>query len=201
MQEFDALLERARQGDRDALGQLLDRYRDRLRDTANGSLGNRILVRADASDVVQQSILSAFRSFHEFVGSNDAQLAAWLDRIHERNIQDTIRMHATAQKRSVSKQVSIDAAGGEIPGHHPITNEGEGSAVARSREEIESLMIQIERLPADQRDAVKMRHLSGKGLAEIAVEMDRSKLAVAALIKRGLEKLRRKATTDEQSDK
>ena len=48
----------------------------------------------------------------------------------------------------------------------------------------------LAQLPDDQRTAVIKKHFHGESLAAIAAEMDRSTLAVAGLLKRGLKKLR-----------
>jgi RNA polymerase sigma-70 factor (ECF subfamily) len=48
----------------------------------------------------------------------------------------------------------------------------------------------LTKLPADQRQAIELHHLQGCPLAEVARQLDRSKGAVAALLFRGLRKLR-----------
>jgi RNA polymerase sigma-70 factor (ECF subfamily) len=47
-------------------------------------------------------------------------------------------------------------------------------------------------LPADQREAVRLRHLEGWALADIARSLGRSPAATAGLIKRGMQALRRR---------
>ena len=46
------------------------------------------------------------------------------------------------------------------------------------------------KLPQDQREALRLRYLEGKTLLEIAERLDRSEMAVAGLLKRGLRSLR-----------
>jgi RNA polymerase sigma-70 factor (ECF subfamily) len=46
-------------------------------------------------------------------------------------------------------------------------------------------------LPDSQREALIMRHFHGWSLAQIAEQLDRSPSAVAGLLKRGLQQLRR----------
>ena len=50
----------------------------------------------------------------------------------------------------------------------------------------------LAKLPDDQREAVRLRHLEGCTLAELAERFNRSEDAVAALLKRGLENLRKR---------
>ena len=47
------------------------------------------------------------------------------------------------------------------------------------------------RLPDAQREALVLRHLRGWSLAQIAGQLGRSRAAVAGLLKRGLQQLRR----------
>ena len=61
------LLARARAGDREALGELLENNRDYLRNLADRLLDDRMGRRIDASDVVQQTCLSVHKQIGEFV--------------------------------------------------------------------------------------------------------------------------------------
>jgi RNA polymerase sigma factor (sigma-70 family) len=48
----------------------------------------------------------------------------------------------------------------------------------------------LQRLPEEQREAVRLRHLEGWSLVRIAEHLGRSKAATVGLIKRGMQKLR-----------
>ena len=61
---------------------------------------------------------------------------------------------------------------------------------AMRNEQLLPLAEALMRLPADQREAIELHHLKGCPLAEVAQQMGRSKGAVAALLFRGLKKLR-----------
>jgi RNA polymerase sigma-70 factor (ECF subfamily) len=58
------------------------------------------------------------------------------------------------------------------------------------QEQLLALADALARLPADQRQALELHHLQNRPLAEVARDMNRSKGAVAALLFRGLKKLR-----------
>lgn len=143
-------------------------------------------MRADASDLVQQTLLSAIRNFNKFEGEHSAQFVAWLQVIHERNVVDTIRAH-TADKRAVNRE-------------GPIVNDREQinpqidspSARAIRSEDAVQLAQAMETLPADQREAVRLRHMEGWPINRIAETLGRSEEASAGLIKRGMAKLRQK---------
>jgi RNA polymerase sigma-70 factor (ECF subfamily) len=48
----------------------------------------------------------------------------------------------------------------------------------------------IEALPDDQREAVRLRHLKGFSLRQMAAKLGRSETAAAGLLKRGMRRLR-----------
>ena len=84
------LLSLARAGDQQALGQILEEYRDYLRLLSRSRVGRNLRVRLDPSDVVQETLLEAQRDFSQFAGNSDGELAAWLRRILARNLADRI---------------------------------------------------------------------------------------------------------------
>jgi DNA-directed RNA polymerase specialized sigma24 family protein len=91
-----ALLKLARNGDQEALGRLLEDYRDYLRLLARSRVGRDLRVRLDPSDLVQETLLEAQRDFRQFLGASDAELGVWLRRILVRNLAD----HGTTVRRN-----------------------------------------------------------------------------------------------------
>lgn len=185
------LIDRARAGDESALGLILDQYRDQLRRLAEHELNQRLSARVDASDVVQQTFLSVCRRVNQFQGTSVQEFIGWLNQIHQHNIQDVARKHGGTTKRDVKREQQVNWSGisdgleESSPSRHAIKNE--------QSLQLESL---IQKLPIDQQTAVRMRHIDGKSLAEIAVHLGRSSQAIASLLKRGLENLRQISLPD-----
>lgn len=192
------LLARAREGDAEALGRLLNNYRPYLRVLAERELDSQVRVRADASDVVQQTCLEAYRDLAQFRGSVEAELVAWLRQILRHNVSQTLQQHVFAQRRSVDRERPIAAGDGSDDHLGPDVPASQSSPSRRAMlgENAIRLAKALEGLPPDQRQAVRLRHLEGRTLAELAAELERSELAVAGLLKRGLRKLR--AILDEE---
>lgn len=188
---LDSLLQRAVQGDQQALGRLLDEFRPWLRLLAQRALDGRLAGRIDGSDIVQQTYLSAVRQFSEFQGNTTQELSAWLQKIHERNLIDETRRHIGAEKRAVTAEaqnVDVDVlaeADFISPSQRLLIGE---NAVRLARA--------ISRLPDDQALAVRLRHLDAWPLEKIAERMDRSQGAVVALLHRGITNLRKFLTED-----
>lgn len=182
---FASLLLQARTGDDQALGALLDEFRPYLRLLARRAMDGRLAGRIDDSDVVQQTFLSAVRRFGEFNGEGTEALAAWLRRIHERNLIDTARKHVGSQRRSVSSEATSVAV-------EPIAEEELTSPSQRLMrgEDAVRLARAIGKLPEDQAEAIRLRHLDAWSIDQIAERMNRTRRAVIALLHRGITNLR-----------
>jgi RNA polymerase sigma-70 factor (ECF subfamily) len=186
-------LEQALLGDREALGRLLEAERTALHRLAERQLEGRIAVRVDASDVVQQAFLEAYRSFPQFDGQDARELIAWLQRILDNKIATAIRDHALLQKRNVGREQSMDDSQGGAPLKQGLdAGHSSPSQKAIRGEEAEHLSQALTALPADQREAVRLRHLEGWPLADVARQLGRSLTATAGLIKRGMHTLRQR---------
>jgi RNA polymerase sigma-70 factor (ECF subfamily) len=194
----NALLEQAKRGDQEALGQILEAQRSALRRLAQRQLEGRIAARVDASDIIQQTFLHAHRSFAQFAGQDVQQLAAWLKGILDHKVASAIRDHALLQKRNVQRDRSLDDSHGGRASLKQELNAGFSTPSQKAiRVEQEQLLTQaLNVLPDDQREAVRLRHLEGWALADIARHLDRSPAATAGLIKRGMQALRRQMCRD-----
>ena len=64
--DFQTLIQEAREGDQQALGQLLDNHRDFLVRLANQQIGEKLRTRVDGSDMVQITFLQAVRAIEDF---------------------------------------------------------------------------------------------------------------------------------------
>ena len=189
----NALLGKARQGDREALGRLLEAQREALHRLAERQLNGRIAVRVDASDIIQQTFLEAHRGFRQFAGQDARELTAWLQRILDHKVAGAIRDHALLQKRDVRRDRSLDdsAGGAGLLKQQLDAGLSTPSQKAIRGEEARRLSEALTLLPDDQREAVRLRHLEGWALADIARHLGRTPAATAGLIKRGMQALRR----------
>jgi RNA polymerase sigma-70 factor (ECF subfamily) len=186
------LIARARQGDVEALGQLLEACRPDLHDLAERQLHRRLTNRVDASDIIQQTFLEAHRRFTQFRGQQEAEWVGWLRGILEHKVLVAIRDHMLLQKRDVRRERSLDdSRGGEAALKQQLAaGNSTPSQRAIRLEEACRLTRALATLPEDQRNAVRLRHLEGWALDEIAQQLGRTPTATAGLIKRGMRALR-----------
>ncbi len=192
--DHQLLLERAREGDEEALGRLLESFRAYFRIHARRKLGSRLQARVEASDIVQQTYLEAHRDLAKFSGQQPGEFVTWLHTILDHNILEAFRAHIRAAKRSVDQEVRREAVdrSEEAPSWEPPAETSSPSRRLMRGEAAIRLAQAIDQLPADQSEAVRLRHLEGWTLAQLAAHFERSEVAVAGLLKRGLRGLRDK---------
>jgi RNA polymerase sigma-70 factor (ECF subfamily) len=184
----------AKQGDENARGELLNRFRPYLNVIAQRMLDDRVQGRLDFSDVVQATFLEASRDFIAFRGDSVESFLAWLRNILKHNIATAHQEHLATQKRSARREVNMAAPAGE-EGAVPIVNllPAETSTPSQRimRDEAAVVLAScLEQIPDTQRDAIRMRYLEGMSLREISEKIGKSEMAVAGLLKRGLQGLR-----------
>ncbi len=188
----DELLQRALAGDQQALGELLRKQNSLLEQMARKDVQGRLQSRLSAADIVQQTCLSAVRSFEDFEGISEPQFVAWLRGIHDRNVRDIVRKHVHAKKRGIAAQQAFD------DGTEPVQHEPTASDHAIRRESAAELLAAIGTLPETQAEAVRLRYLDQLSLKDIAARMSTTDVAVASLLKRGLAALRNRIPGNSQ---
>jgi RNA polymerase sigma-70 factor, ECF subfamily len=193
----EALLRSARQGNSVALGELLEHYRPYLMVIAQRYLDQRVQSRLDPADVVQITHLEAQKDFSEFWGEEIPSLLAWLRNILRHNIATAHQRHLVAQKRSMRREVSTarppSGNGPQTP--RPVAellpSESTSPSQRVLRDEAAALLaIALEKLPSTQAEAIRLRYIEGYSLVQIAQRMDKTEMAAAGLLKRGLQGLR-----------
>lgn len=187
----DHRLQDALQGDEDALATLLMDYRPYLHLLAKRGLDSAIHARVDASDIVQQTCLEACRDFSDFQGRSEPAFIAWIKRILNNNVTESLHRHITTQKRSVHRERRLTPLN-DSEASPVFMDRGQSSPSQRVMrgELMVELASKLDSLPETQREALRLRYLEGMALAEISNRMNKSQMAVAGLLKRGLRQLR-----------
>jgi RNA polymerase sigma-70 factor (ECF subfamily) len=189
------LLNAARAGSLDALGQLLESYRAYLRVVARQELDPQLQGKVDPSDLVQETFLEAHRDFARFRGHSEAELRAWLRQLLLHNLANCTRAFRGTGKRAIDREVALtpDCAGrpaGELP-----ADSDPPSAAAVAREESEAVRRALQRLPEDYREVLLLRYQEQLPFQEVATRLRRSPNAVRKLRARAVERLRQEMQT------
>src|SRR5262249_3488634 len=95
------LLILARAGTSTALGQLLECYRGYLTLLARVQVRRPTQGKVDAADLVQEAFLEAYRTFGQFRGTTEAELACWLRHILASHAARMVRHYLGTRRRDV----------------------------------------------------------------------------------------------------
>lgn len=105
--EFGQLLQRAARGDSNAMSTLFQQHRERLKRMVALRLDRRLQKRVDASDVVQEALISASNRLGEYAADPKMDFFLWLRWITGEKLINVHQHHLGTKKRDVSQEVSI----------------------------------------------------------------------------------------------
>lgn len=194
------LLERAQAADADALGELLEDYRAYLTVLAQRYLDTRLRGRLDAADIVQVTFLEAQRDLPNFRGHQIEELLGWLRHILRNNVSSAHQRHIYTQKRSAGREVSNSPTDSRPAFTDLAPSETTSPSQRMMRDEAAVFLADcLEELPETQREALRLRYVEGQSLKQISEAMNKTEMAVAGLLKRGLQALRNKMLSDSSS--
>lgn len=187
----DALLERAVQGDRDALVKLLESYGPQVRSSITGGISPVWRSTLDEDDVMQVTYTEAFLRIASFKPAGVPSFVAWLKRIADNNLRDAIKGLAADKRPDPRRRLSDDPkqSFAALYEHLAETSSTPSRAVA-SAEAVAQLQSALDRLPADYREVVRRCDLSGEPVSDVAAAMKRSPGAVFMLRSRAHEAIR-----------
>jgi RNA polymerase sigma-70 factor (ECF subfamily) len=189
----EQLLALARAGDAEALGRLLEEYRNYLMLLARMQIGRRLQGKADTADLVQETFLEAHRKFDQFRGTTEAEFSCWLRAIMAGQLAHLVRRYLGTRQRDVRLERAMV---GDLDQSSRALDRGlvaRGSSPSQRavrREQAVILANALEQLPPDYRDVLVLRHLEGLTFPDVARRMQRSLDSVEKLWVRALDRLR-----------
>jgi RNA polymerase sigma-70 factor (ECF subfamily) len=181
----------AREGQSEALAQILDSYRNYLRLIAVTCFPRQLRGKADPSDVVQDALVKVHESFHQFRGSTEQDLLAWMRSILVRLLVDFHRRFQGSE-RQVGRERSLEdlADRSSVILERLVDSRQESpSAHAHQREQSVLLADALARLAPDDREVIVLRNLMELEWEEVARGMGRSADAARMLWTRAVRHL------------
>jgi RNA polymerase sigma-70 factor (ECF subfamily) len=192
--DYRRLLQSARQGSSEQVGQLLDAYRSYLSLLARLHIKGQLRGKADESDLVQETFLAAHKHFLQFRGATEEELLAWLRQIMASKLANLARRYVVASGRAVNleRQMADDLDRSSISLSAMIAaDDSSPSGQAARREQAILLADALEQLPDDYREVIVLRHLEELSFPEVAMRMGRTLDSVKNLWTRALARLKR----------
>jgi RNA polymerase sigma-70 factor (ECF subfamily) len=142
-------------------------FQPQLRKFAEKSVGPSLSRRMSASDLVQDTLLSATSQFQSFRGQSELELKSWLMELIKSRLADGLRRHKFAARRTIDREVIC--TGSVIDDSHPTP-----AQVVASRDETKNLLDTIQMLSPDAQKIVRMRYLENQSFESIAQTMGMS---------------------------
>lgn len=186
------LVERAVQGDSEALTELLEAEGPIVRQRMEPKIGAAWRSVLDVDDVMQVSYMEAFLQIHKFRPSGPGAFRAWLSQIAENNLRDAIksferakrpdprkRVHGPPGEQSFVALVEVLGVTNSTPSQHAARGEFKG-VIDKA----------LAKLPSDYARVITMYDLEARPAAEVAAVMGRSTGAVFMLRARAHDALR-----------
>jgi RNA polymerase sigma-70 factor (ECF subfamily) len=180
--DVPALLAAARAGDAAALGGLLDRFRDRLKAMVEADLHPAVRGKVPASDVVQDTLLEAFKLFERFGGDRADEFRWWLTSIARNKLKDASKRFLATDKREVDREVPLGGADAADRGPTP-------SGQAVRQESAAEVRAAVARLDPDYQTVIRLRTYDGRSFADIGRLMGRTEDAARMLFGRAIKRL------------
>jgi RNA polymerase sigma-70 factor, ECF subfamily len=145
----------------------------------------------DPSDVVQQTLLEAFRDLPKFRGTTEEELRAWLRTILAHVLAHEHRRYQIVDKRAASRERSLERSSQRLDRLLAADTNSSPSARASRNEDATLLAEALERLPEDYRTVILLRNIEELPHEQVALQMGRPVGAVRMLWVRALARLRR----------
>lgn len=174
--ETHVLVSKARDGDRSAFEELVERFRARLSAFVQARLELRIGAKLDVEEVLQETFVRGYESIGRFEGQTDGSFFGWLCGIAKHVVLKAARKARHSQPLEEARGTPTDTAS--------------PSKLLRRNERFDRLQESLDSLKPEYREVLRLARIEGLKIKEIAERMDRSPNSVKHLIVRALAELK-----------
>jgi RNA polymerase sigma-70 factor (ECF subfamily) len=172
-------------------GELLEGCRQYLLVIAEDELGDDLRAKAGASDLVQETFLEAQKVCGDFHGDSRDELLAWLRQILLYRLAKLERRYRGTKKRKVAREWHAYESSQAFLDCLYDSDASTPSGHALRTEKTNVVQQALDRLPADYRTVVLLRHRDHLTFGQIAGRLDRSTDAARMLWCRAIDRLAR----------
>ncbi len=189
--ETQGLLERAREGNNSAFEELFNRHRARLQKAIAMRMDRRVAARVDASDILQETYMEAFKRLPKYLHQQGMPFYLWLHWIAREKVLGLHRRHLGADKRAIHREVPlmpVDSSAEFVSG---MIGRGPSPSQELAKAELaEKLRRALGQLDDDERDLILWRHFEQLSARDTAQLLQISEAAAAKRYIRAVERLR-----------
>ena len=179
------LVVRVQRGDKDAFAGLFEKYRARLAVIIHYKLSAHLRRDADVDDVLQETLLRAYRDIDRFEYKAPGSFLSWLARIADHVIVDAAR----SQNRQKRAGEHVPFRSESNPGGPEPVDSHTPSRVFRENESLGRFVETLARLPEDYRRVILLAKVEGLSTSDVAERMGKSNQAVSLLLHRAIQRL------------
>ena len=191
---MEQLVQRALSGDQQALAELFERYRERLRRMVLLRLDARVRARFDPSDVVQEAFVEIARRFPSYGEDPAIPLFLWMRMVTGDRLAHLHRMHLGAEKRDAARESPVHGARFPEASSVYLASQlaGQFTSVDRGlkQEEVRAKLSEaLSAMDDHDREIIAMRHFEELSTAEIAASLDLTRSGVLKRYTRAIRRL------------
>ncbi len=189
------LVARVAAGDREAIVELLGRYRARLRRMVALRLDPRLQGRVDASDVIQEGYLDAIKRLEEYIRDPSVSFYIWLRFLVGQRVAEHHRRYLSRPGRDVGREISIYR--GAMPGASTgalaarllgkLTSPSDAAMRAERKIRLQEALNRMD--PLD-REILVLRHYEQMSNGDAAAALGLDKSAASKRYTRALDRLK-----------
>jgi RNA polymerase sigma-70 factor, ECF subfamily len=188
------LTNRVIHGDLQALAELFETYRPRLRRIVAFRIDPRLAARVDVEDVLQESYLNAQERLRHVLRDSAGGLFVWLRLIVQQTIADVHRRHLGAKARDAGRERAIPFSSDRTRTSFALSSCFLGHLTSPSqallrKELTEKLNAALDSMGDLDREVLVLRHFEELSNHEVACMLELSDQAASARYVRALERL------------
>jgi RNA polymerase sigma-70 factor (ECF subfamily) len=180
------LVQRVKDGDSEAFARLFEKYRSRLAVLIHYKLGQDLRRLVDVDDVIQETLMKAYRDLGKFEYRSPGSFMNWLARIAEHVIMDLGRSQGRQKREAELVRFRSDS---HPAGPEPVDSMTP-SRIFRENEALVRLIEQLNQLPEDYRTVILLAKVEGLTTAAIAERLGKSNEATSLLLHRAIKRFR-----------
>ncbi|HEY6330369.1 MAG TPA: RNA polymerase sigma factor [Blastocatellia bacterium] len=181
------IIQRVKEGQSDAFTELFTKYRARLAVLIHFRLGSELNRIVDVDDILQETLIRAYRDIDKFEYRGSGSLMSWLTRIADHVIADLAR--SGGRQKRAAELVRFRSEGNPA-GPDPV-DYATPSRIFRENEDLTRLLEKLHLLPDDYRNVILMAKVEGLTSREIADRLGKPPEKVSLLLHRAIKRLRK----------